>query len=233
MSAIATTSLHLRTLELLNGSHRSDGWVRRSGARSFVEPIALLCLAAAAYGAAMGAWRDPRLAFYAAIKMPILFLATAWINALVNSLWAARFGLQLTFAESLRAVLTAFMLTAIVLAALAPVLLYFAVTLPRHDETSARLAHDGLGLAHIVAIALAGSVATARQMRLVDDAAAVTTRARALVIVWLAVNLLVGAQISWNLRPWFGTPDMAVEFLRAHPFDGTFYESFVKIILHN
>ena len=45
------------------------------------------------------------------------------------------------------------------------------------------------------------------------------------MIAWLLVNLIVGAQISWNLRPWFGTPGMSGEFLRPEPFDGNFYES--------
>jgi hypothetical protein len=47
------------------------------------------------------------------------------------------------------------------------------------------------------------------------------------------VNLLVGAQISWNLRPWFGSPGMSVAFLREHPFDGTFYDSVFHMILHH
>ena len=50
------------------------------------------------------------------------------------------------------------------------------------------------------------------------------------MFVWLAINLVVGAQISWNLRPWFGSPGLEVEFLRAHPFEGTFYESVFQML---
>ena len=49
---------------------------------------------------------------------------------------------------------------------------------------------------------------------------------------WLAGNLFVGAQVSWNLRPFFVSPGLDVEFLRKHPFDGSFYEA-VWQALHN
>ena len=53
--------------------------------------------------------------------------------------------------------------------------------------------------------------------------------ARAIQICWLAGNLLLGAQLSWNLRPFFGTPDMAVEFFRADAFERNFFESLYAI----
>jgi len=52
------------------------------------------------------------------------------------------------------------------------------------------------------------------------------------VTFWLALNLVLGAQISWNLRPWFGTHYLPVAFLREHPFDGTFYESVFRMLIH-
>jgi hypothetical protein len=82
-------------------------------------------------------------------------------------------------------------------------------------------------------IALAGTIAIARQRDWIAEVCPGLRGAHALAAVWLMVNLLVGAQLSWNLRPWFGTPGMEVEFLREQPFAGTFYESFVRMILHN
>lgn len=68
-------------------------------------------------------------------------------------------------------------------------------------------------------------------MRWIEELGAPTVRSRVLVFVWLAVNLLAGAQIAWILRPWFGTPSLAVEFLRARPFDGNFHDSLVRMLL--
>jgi hypothetical protein len=68
-------------------------------------------------------------------------------------------------------------------------------------------------------------------MRWIEELGAPTVRSRVLVFEWLAVNLLAGAQIAWILRPWFGTPSLAVEFLRARPFDGNFHDSLVRMLL--
>ncbi|HEX7260683.1 MAG TPA: hypothetical protein VF258_02620, partial [Luteolibacter sp.] len=35
----------------------------------------------------------------------------------------------------------------------------------------------------------------------------------------------LGAQFSWILRPFFGTPSQKIQFLRDHPMKGNFYES--------
>ncbi len=51
------------------------------------------------------------------------------------------------------------------------------------------------------------------------------TLAIKVLTAWLAGNLLVGAQLSWNLRPFIGSPDKPVQFLRPDPFKGNFYES--------
>jgi hypothetical protein len=52
--------------------------------------------------------------------------------------------------------------------------------------------------------------------------------ARRILFAWLSVNLLLGAQLSWILRPFIGTPSLPVEFLRADALHGNFFES----ILH-
>jgi len=127
-------------------------------------------------------------------------------------------------------VLLSFALAALVLGALAPVLGYFALALQGPEDAQALAAHNVLGLAHVVAVALAGTLAVARQ---VGWLRALDPRARtgaSVVALWLALDLAVGAQLSWNLRPWFGTPGLPVTFLRAHPFDGTFYESVFRML---
>lgn len=225
-----TSQADRRMRNLLSPTDAGAAWITRTGARSLVEPALGIVCAAAAYGAAMGAWRDPLLACYVAIKLPVLLLAVAAVNGLANGLVAARLGAQLTIVQSARAVLAALFVAALVLAVCAPVFMQFALTLPHGDDAAGRAAHDGLGLAHVAAIATAGTAATLRQARWVSSASRSRARAGALVLVWLGVNLLAGAQLAWILRPWFGTPGLAVQFLRAHPFDGTFYESVLHML---
>jgi len=193
-------------------------------------PLVFLIAGASAYGAAMGAWRDPKLAGYVAIKLPMLLVATALVDAVANGLWARRLGSRIGLGESCRAVLMAFALAAVVLGSFAPVLFFLARSLPGPEVAEARTAHDALGLAHVAVIALAGCLAVARQshwLATLDGRASTATR---VVATWLGLNLVVGAQISWNLRPWFGTPGLPVTFLRADPFDGTFYESVFRML---
>jgi hypothetical protein len=213
-------------------SRVAHDWLDAGSRRSTLAPALVIVACGAVYGAAMGAWRDPMLALYVAIKLPVLLLATAAVDALANGVWARWFGLELSLERSLRAVLMAFALASIVLAALAPVVLLFALTLPNGDDDAARTAHDVLGLFHVGALALAGTVAVRRQAAWIEEISPNARGVRAAVGFWLVINLVVGAHISWNLRPWFGSPWMQTVFLRERPFDGTFYESMLRMILH-
>lgn len=49
--------------------------------------------------------------------------------------------------------------------------------------------------------------------------------ATGILCIWLATNLFLGCQVSWNLRPFFGSPSIEVQFLRPQPWRGNFYES--------
>lgn len=228
---VASFPLVTQVRGLLLDDTSSTSWIRRPCLGGFARSIFVLAVCAALYGASMGLWRAPQLALFVAIKAPLLLLSVALVNAFVNAAFAARSDLELSFADTLRAVLLAFMFAAVLLAALAPVFCFYSLALENRDDPSGRRAHDLLGLAHIGAIALAGTIATLRQRRWIERSGASSRRSRALVVVWLATNLLSGAQISWIMRPWFGTPSLEVAFLRAHPFDGTFYESFLRMLL--
>ena len=215
---------------LQDRTEAASQWVRRSGARAWLEPLLLIVLGSALYGAAMGIWRGPDLAVYVAIKLPLLLIVTALVNSLAYGMWAARLGLELSIGECLRTVLLSFALAALVLGALAPVVGYFSLALQRPTDPRALAAHNLLGLAHVAAVALAGTLAVARQvgwLRALDPRARMSAK---VVALWLALDLVVGAQLSWNLRPWFGTPGLPVTFLREHPFDGTFYESVFRML---
>lgn len=208
-------------------------WLARGAPRGDLALVGAIALCGSLYGAAMGAWRDPLLALFVAVKLPLLFLSAALVAALANGMWARWLGLDLSLHRSLRAVLMAFALASVMLAACAPVVALFALTLPNGDDERARFAHDGLGLLHVAIIALAGSVAVRRQSRWIAHLSPGARGARAAVGAWLVLNLVVGAQLAWNLRPWFGSPGMPVTFLRERPFDGTFYESVLRMILHS
>ena len=158
-------SIQARTQHLVRGAHDAHAfWIDARGLRGFVEPVAMIALGGAAYGAAIGAWNDPRLAAYVAIKLPVLLVLTALVNALLNALWAQRFGLDLTFAQALRSVLLAFGLAAIVLGSLAPIVLFLGLAVPGPDAVDGRLGHNVLGLAHVVFVGWTGVHVVKRQL---------------------------------------------------------------------
>jgi hypothetical protein len=49
---------------------------------------------------------------------------------------------------------------------------------------------------------------------------------------WLGGNLLLGSQLSWIFRPIVGSPNLEVQFLRADPMHGSFYESLFRALRH-
>ncbi len=56
--------------------------------------------------------------------------------------------------------------------------------------------------------------------------------ARRVLMAWLAVNLFLGSQLCWILRPFIGSPSLPVEFLRTEAFRGNFYETVFRSLLH-
>jgi len=229
---LTASSLATRTIALLRGEpSAARGWIFARGASGFVESLLLLGAGSALYGATMGAWRDPLLAVYVAIKLPLLLVLTALTNAAVNALSARILGLELTFAQSLRTVLLSFGVAGVVLASLAPIVFFFDLALPGPASLQKHIGHDVLGLSHVGAIALAGIAAVRQQHLWLREAFPDSPSRGQVVFAWLVVNLIVGAQISWNLRPWFGTPVLKVQFLRDDPFHGTFYESVFRMVL--
>src|SRR5438309_68431 len=56
--------------------------------------------------------------------------------------------------------------------------------------------------------------------------------ALSVVFSWLAGNLFLGAQLAWNLRPFIGSPQLAVQFLRDDPLRGNFYEAVWRAFRH-
>ncbi|MBI5434357.1 MAG: hypothetical protein HZA52_16100 [Planctomycetes bacterium] len=204
---------------------RPDGDARRRTR----DAVLWLVAGSSAYGAAMGAWSSFELSLYAAIKLPVLLVATAGVNALANGVVARAAGYRLSLGDALRVVVAAFALAGIVLGSLAPVVLLFDRTVPAPWSPAAWRSHDLLGVLHVAAIAIAGTAAVVRQRRWLAEFAP-RREPGALAFAWLALNLFVGAQLAWNLRPWFGSPGMASEFLREHPFDGTCYESVFRLV---
>jgi hypothetical protein len=189
--------------------------------------VAVIFAGAGLYGASMGWWRAPRQGLYTAIKFPLIILLTTLGNALLNGMLAPLLGLNLRFRQALMAILMSFTIAAAILGAFSP-LLWFIVwnvspllpgnQIPVHTYWS-------IQLTHVAAIAFAGIAANLRLMRLLRHLCGDSSIAVRVLLCWLTLNLFLGSQLSWIMRPFIGSPFLEIQFLRPNAFQGNFYES--------
>ncbi|QJE95644.1 hypothetical protein [Luteolibacter luteus] len=187
-----------------------------------IATLTALCLAA--YGFTTGFWRSPLLGVYVSIKMPLLVAFTLGCNGLLNGLLGILLG-GLGFRESLLALLSAFASVALILASLAPVTFMLALNAPPPESGYATSAHAAYLLSHVFLIAIAGIAGTLSLFRILKQRCSDPRIAAITMLAWLAGNGFLGAQFSWILRPFFGSPSIEVAFLRKQPWKGSFYEA--------
>jgi len=177
------------------------------------------------YGAAIGLWRAPLQSLYVLLKLPLLIFLTTLGNALLNGMLAQILGAKISFRQSALAILMSFALAAIILGSLAPLALMLIYNSPPMGTEYAEVAHHLIILFNVAAIALAGVSANLSLLRLLAFITNSDKLARTILFSWLAVNLLMGGQLAWIMRPFIGTPDWPVEFFRAKALDGNFFEA--------
>src|SRR5262249_1436230 len=103
---------------------------------------------------------------------------------------------------------------------------------PPLDSKEAILGHSVMLLTHVFIIALAGIIANRQLLGLLRKISGSEKVARTVLFSWLAGNLFLVAQIAWTLRPFIGSPRLAIEFLRSDPLRGNFYEAVWRALRH-
>jgi hypothetical protein len=194
-----------------------------------IAGLTALCLAA--YGFSTGFWRSPEMGLYVAIKMPLLVACTLGCNGILNGLLGVLLG-GLGFRESLLALLSAFASSALILGSLAPVTLMLALNAPAPDSPEAMSAHAAYLLCQVLLVAIAGIAGTLSLYRILSRRCHAPRVATVTMLAWLAGNGFLGAQFSWILRPFFGTPTIKVEFFRDDAMRGSFHEAVWRSLDH-
>ena len=181
------------------------------------------------YGFTLGYWRAPEMGGYVALKLPLLIFVVLLVNGLINGMFAQVLGSGLSFRQSLTMSLVSFTTVTLILGALSPITFFMVVNAPPSDSVGAVRWHQIFMVTHTALIAYAGVVGNYKSYRLLvgitDDLAA----ARRTFTAWLVINLFVGAQLSYTMRPFFGNPLKGVELFRDDAFGGSFYE----VLLHS
>ena len=222
-----------RIKSLLRGdAERLANWLAAPDMRAFVRYLAIILIGSGIYGFTLGIWRAPLQSFYTAIKFPLLIFLTCAGNAVVNGMLAQILGSGLSFKQTSLAILMSFAIAAVILGGLSPITLFIWYNAPPLSSGSAVMGHSIMLLTHVFAIAFAGIMANRRLFDLLRKMSGRASTARAVLFSWLAGNLFLGAQLAWNLRPFIGSPTLAVQFLRDDPLRGNFYEAVWSAFRH-
>ncbi|MGH8045840.1 MAG: hypothetical protein ACREKL_01220, partial [Chthoniobacterales bacterium] len=176
-------------------------WLGAAGWSWAAVCCAAITLGGGVYGATLGLWRDALQGVFTSIKFPLLVFLTCGANAALNGCIGQLLGSGLGFRQTTLAILMAFTVTAIVLAACAPLMLFLLWNTPPLANGRSIGGHSITLLAHVTVIALAGVAGLRRLYRLIVLTSGCPATARKIFVGWLAGNLLLGAQLAWVLRP--------------------------------
>jgi hypothetical protein len=183
------------------------------------------------YGVTVGLWCSSEQALYTSIKIPALILLTCAGNAVLNGMLAQLLGSALSFRQNSTAILLSFAAASVILCAFAPIALFVLFNTPALAAANALTGHSVILLTHVLLITYAGVLGNQLLLRLLKTLNSTAT-ARRILLGWLAGNFLLGSQIAWVLRPFIGSPNLAVQFLRPDPLRGNFYEAVWRAFTH-
>ena len=225
MDANSTTVNFQQIGAILRGEpEQISRWTGQSNTTRVALCLTVIVMGTGLYGAAMGYWRAPQQALYVAIKFPGIILLTTLGNGLLNGMLAPLLGLNVSFRQSLQAVLMSFMIFGAILGSFSSVIFFLIWNAPVMAAGASGV-YALIQVTHVAIIAFAGMAANLRLAQLLQRLSGSATVTRRVLFAWLAGNLFLGSQLSWILRPFIGAPAIPVEFLRKDAFDGNFYES--------
>ena len=174
----------------------------------------------ALYGAAAGAYASPWQSLSAAIKLPVLFMGTLAICFPGFFVIQVLVGSRLRLSQVLALVAGALALSAILLAAVVPVTLFFLMTGGNYYF---------LELLHVVIVLGSGLVGMAvlhEGLAFACEKRGVYPRnAMTIMKVWAVLFAFVGVQMAWNLRPFVGDRDQPFQVFRH--YEGNFYTGII------
>src|SRR5438552_9720803 len=152
---------------LLRGeAERIDTSIQRCTPGRALFYVAVIFGGAGLFGAAVGCWRAPLQAAYTAIKLPLILLLTTFGNALLNGMLAPLLGLNISFRQSLLAILMSFTIAGAILGSFSPLLFFLVWNLPPLAAPGSSGAYSFILLVQVLMIAFAGTAANLRLIQL-------------------------------------------------------------------
>jgi len=177
----------------------------------------------ALYGAVMGSTHSLWQALSSAAKLPVLFLATLVVCSPTLYFFNLIFGSNQSLMQNFALILTAIVVTAVLLLSFAPIVLFFLLTTSHYQFFK---------LLNVGVFAIAGIVGVlflTQGMGVVSAGGKEGASARRTVVrLWILIYAFVGSQMAWTLRPFIGAPSMEFELFRQ--LGGNFYANILVSI---
>jgi hypothetical protein len=182
--------------------------------RSEAYPWSLLVLCGLFYGGVMGTFGARGVqVVYSAIKVPLLLLATLALSLPSYFVANTLMGLRADFGAALRAIVASQAALTIVLAALAPLTIFWYASSTHYHAAIL------FNAAMFAVASLSGQVVLGRAYR---PLIAGNPRHRWLLRTWIFIYAFVGIQMGWSLRPFIGSPDVPVQFFREGEWENAY-----------
>ena len=196
----------------------------RQGKRLEAKILSLLLVSSlffAIYGAIIGASNGGLQILVSMVKLPALYLLTLLICLPTLYFFDILFGSKADFKQYTVLSLTTIAVISVLLFSFAPITLFFLVSIQSY--------HFFL-LLNVAIFTLTGLIGVRlfySGIRSVMDFTEDTPKIRnRLLLFWLTLYGLVGSQLGWTLRPFFGYPGQPFQLFRE--VEGNFYSQVIR-----
>jgi hypothetical protein len=206
------------------------GWLEKDKSHKIFSCLFWMLIGSSIYGTTIGIWRSPLQAVYVALKFPLLIVLVTTGNALINGMLAQLYGAKISFRQSYLSVLMSFTTLSIIFLSLSPVSYFLIYSSDPMGSEGAVTAHSIIILFNVFVISFSGIASNVNLFLLIRRLTDSAQKSKQIISSWLAVNLLLGGQLSWMLRPFFGTPKVPVQFIRDDALDGNFFEKVLELV---
>ncbi|MFC1499151.1 hypothetical protein ACFLS1_11885 [Verrucomicrobiota bacterium] len=195
------------------------------------------------YGFIFGLWRSPLQGLYSAIKMPLLFFSTVLASAVINTMLTQVLGARLSLRQVCASILLGMAISAAIMGAVSPVILFFVLQIPSPDPSVVGLSFNHpavdaskhmywvLLLTHVSVIGVSGIAGNIRLYHLLKVLTGTRRMALYLMSIWISVAGFAGCQLSWLLSPFLCKPTQLPHIVPKEYFQENFYERVWRAIM--
>ncbi len=178
----------------------------------------------AIYGAIIGANHSWLQAFSSGVKLPALYLVTLLICLPPLYFFNILSGSRCSIGQYLAMVLTGVSVNSVLLFSLAPITLFFGISLNSYKFFQ---------LFNVAIFAIAGLISVNyvyQAMKFFYEQESKNQTANMNILrFWLALYAFVGSQLGWTLRPFFGTPGKPFQLFRSE-IESNFYLHILHVL---